>query len=183
MPAPNEVTVVADILQELLDVACVCLESTTLGAPADCFTYWCEPPDDCCDYLAVYPQGIRPTVGASSDIGDFNRVFGRCNDLTGRLDIQLKLMRECWPAPTQVGDTAALPPKPEMQTASEQLMIDMWVLWCCVLTEYSQGNLWNMGTHPTECLDVGWGEMTPKCPQGGCAGLYWDISIELPNCC
>jgi len=25
--------------------------------------------------------------------------------------------------------------------------------------------------------------MTPKCPQGGCAGLYWDISIELPNCC
>jgi len=136
-----------------------------------------------CDYLAVYPVGIKPTIGFSDEIGDFNRATGRCNDITGRLDIRLKLMRECWPAPTQAGDTAALPPKSEMQTASEQLMVDMWVLWCCVLSEYSQGNFWSINGEQTGCIDVGWGEMVPKCPQGGCAGLYWDMSIELPNCC
>jgi len=183
MPAPVTVTVVADLLQELLDAACLCLEDTTLGVPKDCFTYWCEPPDDCCDYLAVYPVGIRPTVGGSADTGTFDLVNGRCNDISGRLDLQLKLMRPCWPAPAQAGDTAVLPPKPEMQTASEHLMVDMWSLWCCVLSEYSAGNFWSINGDSTGCLDVGWGAMTPKCPQGGCAGLYWDISIELPNCC
>lgn len=182
MPPPINPAFIADVLQELIDVGCECLEATTLGRPADCFTSWCEPPDDCCDFLAAYPTLIQPTTGFTNEVGEFDRITGRCGDISGRLEIRLKLMRPCWP--TLVDNaTAPFPPAADIQQASEELFVDMRVLWCCILSEYSAGNLWSLTGDEFGCLDVGWGPMIPKCPEGGCVGLYWDISLELPTCC
>ena len=50
-----------DTLQLLLDDVCAGLSCTLYGPVNDCFISHTAPPDDCCDFLAVWIDGIDAT--------------------------------------------------------------------------------------------------------------------------
>jgi hypothetical protein len=165
---------VNDILQGLLDDVCACLANTTLGQPQDCFISHTQPPDDCCDFLAIWIDRMLPTY-SFPNVSD--RVQ-RCNDVHRMVDVKLRLVRPCWPV---VRDNAAKPfPTAEaIQQAAEGLMIDMNVIWCCVVDSVAQG----IGCDGPSCLDVLLEELRPDPPRGGCAGMTMTLRIELEGCC
>ena len=167
---------VNDLLQVVLDEVCQCLaENTTHGAPASCFMSHTTPPDDCCDFLAIWVEQMLPTYS-------FPIVSDRvqkCGDVHRMIRVRMKLLRNCYPV-VKDNARAPFPTGEEMQTAAEGLLIDGNVLWCCVVDAVTGAlgcDSWN------ECLDAVMEDMTPVQPRGGCAG--WEIAfrLELKGCC
>jgi hypothetical protein len=64
MPTPiTDPAYLVDLLQNILDVSCVCLEDTPQGAPQYCFVSHGVPPDDCCfasETEVVTSTGVHP---------------------------------------------------------------------------------------------------------------------------
>lgn len=177
------ITHLADVMQSIVDVACECLEtSSPLGRPGDCFISHNTPPDDCCDFLSVWVERIRPSEGfADGQYVTGGRLWARCGNLSSIADVNIRLVRPCFPV---VIDDALnpFPPAIDIQAASEALAIDAWVLNCCIHTAISNGELLPDDVVGS-CLEVGIGDMVPHGPNGGCAGWTWDLSIELGDCC
>lgn len=173
-----DATNLADTLQSILTVACSCLEDTAYGLPKDCFISHGEPPDDCCDMLAIWVDRIRPSHGFGD--GQYvtgGRLWDKCCDLSSVADVSLRLVRPCYPG---LVDNAFNPfPEPtEIQAAAEALAIDIWVLECCLSQAHCDGVL--LGGN---CLELGIGDAVPHGPKGGCAGWTWDLTVELAPCC
>lgn len=163
-----------DRLQMILDEVCECLANTTLGSPRSCFISHTSPPDDCCDFLSIWIERLLPTYSfpATSD-----RV-SKCNDIHRMAEVRMRLMRSCWPV---VSDNAAnpFPPPEKIQAASEALLIDANVMWCCVEGTFTSG----LGCEAWDCLDFQMSELTFDRPRGGCAGVSMSFLMELTGCC
>lgn len=175
MPALVEPAYVNDLLQAVLDEVCACLENTTLGVPGSCYMSHTSPPDDCCDYLAIWLEQMLPTY----KFPEVSSRVQKCGDVHRMARVRMKLLRSCWPV---VKDNAQSPfPTPdEIQAASEALLIDGNVLWCCVGDALMSGaccDEWN------QCLDFKMDEMVPLKPRGGCAGWEIGFTVELKSCC
>jgi hypothetical protein len=169
-----------DMLQSILDVACNCLDDTPLGRPADCFISHGQPPDDCCDFLSVWAEYIRPIQGfENAQYVSGVKFTGRCCDIGAVMDIAIRLVRPCYPT-LKDNATNPFPPPIEIQAAAENLLIDGWAMRCCVMRAYCEDSLF---PDDTECLEVAWGDMVPHGPRGGCAGWTWRITVELEQCC
>jgi hypothetical protein len=180
MPLLNP-TQINDILQSFLDVACNCLEDSPLGVPADCYISHNEPPDDCCDFLAIWLERIRPRIGfenAAYITGE--KVWAKCGDVGGVADIQIRLMRPCFPT-LKDNATNPFPPAIEMQTAAENLLIDLQLLRCCIQEANCMGILFPT-TDGAECLELAIGDAVPEGPRGGCAGWSLSYGFELDSC-
>jgi len=173
-------TDINDLMQAMLDVACNCLADTPSGIPADCFISHNIPPDDgCCDFLAVWLERIRPRIGfenAAYITGE--KVWARCGDVGAVADINLRLMRPCFPT---LHDDAwnHFPSAVEMQTAADNLLIDIQVLRCCILSAGCQGILF---PSDDQCQELAIGDIVPEGPRGGCAGWTLHFALELDSC-
>ena len=170
-----------NMMQSILDVACNCLADTPDGAPADCYISHNKPPDDCCDFLAIWLDRIRPRIGfdnAAYITGE--KVWAKCNDVGGVADIGVRLMRPCFPT-LKDNPTNPFPPAIEMQAAAENLLIDLQVLRCCIDSAHCQGLLFPT-TEDAECLEFAIGDVTPEGPRGGCAGWTLTYAFELDSC-
>lgn len=165
-----------DTLQAILDEVCDCLENTTLGRPSECFISHTMPPDDCCDFLAIWIEQLQPTFSfpAVSD-----RV-SKCNDIHRMAEVRLKLVRACWPV-VKDNANAPFPTGAEMQAAAEALLIDANVMWCCV--EQTFGSETGVACGDWDCLDVKLNSLTFDRPRGGCAGVSMSFMLELNGCC
>jgi hypothetical protein len=164
-----------DVLQTVLDSVCDCLDNTTLGTPKDCFISHRQPPDDCCDFLAIWIDRLLPTF----EFPDVSFRVERCGDVRRMADISLRLVRPCWPT---LKDNANSPfPTPaEMQAAAESLLIDANVLWCCLSDTFAAG----LGCDNLNgCLDAIIEELVMDDPRGGCAGMTMTFRLELEGCC
>jgi len=168
-----------DMMQSMVDIGCLCLEDSPDGVPKYCFISHNEPPDDCCDFLAVWLERIRPRTGfenAAYTTGE--KVWSRCGDVGAVMDVRLRLMRDCWPV---VQDDALnpFPPVADMQAAADNLLIDLQLLRCCLSAAACNGVLY---PENFECLEFGIGDAIPIGPRGGCAG--WDLTytFELEAC-
>lgn len=164
-----------DIFQAILDDVCGCLDNTVLGTPKDCFISHREPPDDCCDYLTIWLDQMLPTY----NFPEVTTRVQKCGDVRRMARVRMKLLRSCWPV---VKDNASspFPSAEEIQSASEALLIDGNVLWCCVVDAAGGGancDEWN------DCLDFKMDEMVPLKNRGGCAGWEIGFTIELKGCC
>lgn len=172
-------TDINDIMQAMLDVACNCLAETPLGLPANCYISHNEPPDDCCDFLAVWLERIRPRIGfenAAYTTGE--KVWARCGDVGAVADINLTLMRPCFPT-LKDNPFNPFPGAVEMQAAADNLLIDLQVLRCCIMSAACQRILFPSGD---ECQELGIGDITPEGPRGGCAGWTLRFALELDSC-
>jgi len=151
-----------------------------LGQPADCFLSHCLPAFDCCDFLALWIERIRPSRGfqdAAYPTG--GRLWDRCCNLGSVVDFGLTLVRPCYP--TLVDDAFnPFPSASDQQAATELLMVDARILMCCLQQASCAGDLFPSNTN---CLEIGWGDLTPECPDGGCAGWTWRFTVELEACC
>lgn len=166
---------VNDLLQAVLDSTCECLQNTVYGTPGSCFISHTTPPDDCCDFLAIWVEQMLPTYS----FPEVSTRVQKCGDVHRMVRVKMKLLRDCYPV---VRDNAQAPfPSPEeMQAAAEGLLIDGNVLWCCVVDALTTGigcDQWN------ECLDSLMNEMVPIRPRGGCAGWELAFTLELKGCC
>lgn len=171
----NDPAYLNDRLQLILDEVCDCLDNTSLGRPKDCFISHTSPPDDCCNFLAIWIERIEPTYS-------FPQVSDRvekCGDVHRMAQVRLKLNRACWPV---LKDNAAapFPSAAEMQAAAEALLIDANVMWCCVEGTFTTGGL---GCERWDCLDFKMNDMLFDAPRGGCAGVSLSFLMELNGCC
>lgn len=167
-----------EVLQSILDTACSCMIDTTYGIPADCYISHGEPADDCCDFLAVWVERIRPSHGFSD--GEYitgGKLWDKCCDMNSIADVSIRLVRPCFPGLVD-NQSNPLPSAEEMQAAAAALLVDVWVLECCVAQANCHGTL----LPPGLCLELGIGDATPHGPQGGCAGWTWDLAVELDVC-
>ena len=165
----------AQVAVNVLAVAEACLnDNDPAGAPENVYVSHCRPPDDCCDILSVWYEAFRP----SRNFPDTSIEPMRCNNLTVAADLQLEVLRSCYPV---VRDNAKspFPPPAAIQAAADNLNITARVLWCCMLESYDLGLL----TPDGSCVDIAFGQMTPICPRGGCAGWLWNITVAIGPCC
>lgn len=159
----------ADTLQALVDHVCACLEEDTVdGAPEFCFVNYFRPPDDCCNFLAVWVDKLQNTTvfPTPNDV-----LIDRC-DASRMATVRFKLVRPCWPI---VQPPATFPPPAEMQAASEKLLVDAEVLTCC-LQGLQNGDVVGCGSF--KFVDI-----IPDEPRGGCAGYTATVMVELDPCC
>jgi hypothetical protein len=167
-----------DMARGMLEAACLCLEDTETGVPASCFVSHGSPPDDCCDYLAISLMRVYNSsrFPAETEGGD------DCSGIVPVASFQLKLMRPCYP--TVVDDAQNPFPAPaDINAASELLLIDARVLWCCVTNTLASGGLTTWPTIPgMDCPDYKVGRLTPVVG-GGCAGWTLPYLVELDSCC
>lgn len=165
-----------NILQSLLDHVYGCLENTVSGQPADRFMSFTRPPDDCCDYVAVWFDGIYPT----KEFPDIWTGVDRCGDVRRMMRVKVKLVRPCWPV---IKDNAKAPfPTPiSIETAAEKLTIDANALWCCLAGGFQSGEAWFGGD--SDCLYTRMESLVPDAPRGACAGMTATVLIELEGCC
>lgn len=166
------------IMQSILDVACSCLIDTTYGQPEDCFISHDAPPDDCCDFLAVWTERLRPSHGfAEGQYVTGGKLWEKCCSMNAVADINLRIVRPCYPSLVD-NPNNPFPPAAEIQAAAEALAVDIWVLQCCVEKAACDGLL----LPPDTCLEIGIGDATPFA-RGGCAGWTWELAVELDTCC
>lgn len=165
-----------EILQGILDSVCECLADTTLGQPPDCFISHTRPPDDCCDYLAIWLDEIMPTE--QFPLGTDTMVDTKCGNTHRMMRVKMKLVRSCYPV---VRDNATSPfPSPsEIQAAAEALLIDANVMWCCVQCAFDEGDVFPDGS----CLDAKFVNLEMDRPRGGCAGATMTFLVEMDQCC
>jgi len=169
-------TYLNDLMNNILAIACECMEETPRGTPKDCFVAHCEPADDCCDFLAVYLNRIRP-------VRNFPVVYegpAECNDIRGGAEITVKLVRDCYPV---VKDDARnpFPPASAIDAASQDLLMDIWQLRCCLVQAHDKGLFFP--DDPSGCNDVVWQFVECVPPRGGCAGWKFSFVVELDTCC
>lgn len=161
------------ILNEILVCACEVLDQglggepgARCGCPCRAFVTVGSPVWDiesCCSdgQLAVYVKDIFPFSNFPSRNGEANI----CSpSLAANVSVQLL---RCWPTMAEDGTA---PTGPAIQQASEDLYRDMylltWGLVCCLKTNSRRRKYILNGSRP-----VG--------PQGGCAGIEVDFTIEL----
>jgi len=168
-----------DLLQTMLDVGCACLAETPNGVPKDCYISHNTPPDDCCDFLAIWLDRIRPRIGfqnAAYVTGE--KVWARCGDVGGVADINIRLVRPCFP--TLIDDAFnPFPAASVMQAAAENLLIDVQVFRCCFTSAACNGLIF---PSDQDCQEVAYGDITPYGPHGGCAGWDFTYTVELDEC-
>lgn len=169
----GETTNLASVVNSVLAVACSCLADSLGETPGTCKIYHTKPPDDCCDFLAVWVERVRPTVKFPADYA------GAASDGSGlhaMADIAIEIKRSCWPV---ISDNATNPFPPVEQTdaATLSLLDDAAHLWCCVMAAAQNGTI------SGDCSDVRVGALEPLAPKGGCAGWIMRLSVELDTCC
>jgi len=168
-----------DMMQSMLDAACNCLADSPLGLPADCYISHGQPPDDCCDFLAIWLERIRPRIGfENAQYITGEKVWAKCGDVGGVADIEIRLMRPCFPT-LKDNATNPFPPATEMQQAAEYLLIDLQILRCCIQEAHCMGVVF---PDDTECLELAIGDVTPEGPRGGCAGWTLTYGFEMESC-
>jgi hypothetical protein len=160
------------ILSVIRDGLCACLEEETPdGRPTNCFISHGEPADDCCDFLAVWLRRIYPTT----KFPQFTEGSDRCGNTHAAVEFGVRLMRPCFPTL----EDNAFNPFPDQETsiepAAENLLIDAWVLECCLL------GLGSTFGPANDCQDFRMGELRPAGPRGGCAG--WTLWGTLEEFC
>jgi hypothetical protein len=159
------------LLAQIRDGLCACLaDQATLGVPKDCFISHGEPADDCCDFLAVWVQRTYPTRRFPEPWEGTTR----CEDVGIAIEFGVRLMRPCFP--TLVDN--AFNPFPDgedsIEPAAIDLLIDAWVLECCLLDVGAAIGF--------PCREFKMGELIPEGPRGGCAGWTLSGTIET-RCC
>ena len=150
------------------------LEETPLGRPPTAKLYYgsTPPPADCCDYLAVWLERLRPTKDFPAEWqGEI-----RCDEVFGMADIAIMLRRSCWPV-VKNDARAPFPPSDETDEASANLMADATQLWCTLFSLARDGLLTD------GCGGVAVRRLEPLPPMGGCGGNVARITVELPSCC
>lgn len=165
-----------DVLQAILDHVCDCLSNTPLGSPSRCYLSFTRPPDDCCDYLAIWFSNIYPT----RTFPEIYEGVDNCGDVGRFMEVKLKLRRGCWPV-LKDNPVSPFPPSEEIQAAAEDLTIDANVLWCCLANGFTTGAAWLDGD--SGCLDTRLDSLVPDQPEGGCSGMTATILVELEGCC
>lgn len=161
------------VVNAVLAQACACLVDTITSTPGTCRLYHTKPPDDCCDFLAVWVERITPTVAFP---GAYAGPARTASGLVGVADLAVELKRSCWPVITD----SAIDPFPSAEAtdaATTALLDDGAHLWCCLLAAAQDGDL------AGACNEVRVGNLEPLAPQGGCAGWIMRLSVELDPCC
>ncbi len=164
-----------EVLQLVVDDLCVALEEcTTAGAPKSCFISWTAPPDDCCDFLAVWMDELLPTV--KFPVVNSTDPF-QCG-VSRMMRVKARLVRPCWPV---VRDNAKspFPPPADIQAAAEALLIDSNVVWCRLVSAFAN-NFYQ--ANETDCLMGMINNLKPDPPRGGCAGFTATWMMELDSC-
>lgn len=166
-----------ELVATVLEHACSCLEASTTGVPKYCFISHGEPPEDCCDFMAVWLDRIFPVLNfpIAEDVNEH-----RCDLIRGAADINLQIRRPCWPGPENNAQ-APFPAPAKMQAAAEDLLVDAKTLWCCITGGMQDAVVEALPEF--EGLGVRWGTMKAHADKGICVGWDMDLWFELPQCC
>lgn len=142
----------------LLTLANAALVDNGLTPPGRQYVSMSAPAWDCCDLLTVHFLNIKPNNARTSTGG--SRICAQ----TFVTELQLSLV-ECVPT----GDP--FPTPEELNTSAHGFYQRAWVLY--------QDLSCNSGLIQPGCNVSKIGPMTPHGPQGGCASITVDFTVEL----
>lgn len=171
---------ISDTLQLVVDDLYNGLSCTTNGSPKDGFISHTAPPDDCCDFVAVWMDRLDPT----REFPLVNTTFvDRCGE-TGRMAlVKARVRRSCYPV---IKDNARspFPSAGEMQAAAEALLMDANVVWCRLVSAFGEGvYALSEPECAAGCLNFKMEQLVMDPPRGGCAGFTVSFWMELEGCC
>lgn len=166
---------VTALLTDLAMMAYESLADTRLGVPEGGYLSHDEPPEDTCDFLALWVRSWTPYLAGQFPTPQAE--VARCQRIEWGPSLILSLRRPC--SPDLKGDRANPFPEPTDETAAAvDLIEDIRVLQCTVLNDW-----------PTRLqVDFPGAVLLPASidPTGsttGCFGWDWEIQMELPSGC
>jgi hypothetical protein len=179
-PYSHDGGVVSALFTQLLTAAYNGLETpeTRLGIPDAAYLSHDAPPEDCCDFLALWIRQQYPFLP-----GEFPQQLQPlpqrgCQPVQFAARLTLSLRRPC--APDLSADQFDPFPEPGEETAAAvDLMIDSRALICAV------GSTWQGLVDGVYGIGIGQLHYSPLLPTGsatGCFGWDWDIDIALEGC-
>lgn len=181
----NDVTYLGEVMSNIAELLCDCLEGTPLGRPGFCGTYHNAPPDDAsCDncpengelivwWERLYPYSVFPQP--------FNGAVGM-NELRMAAALAVRLIRPCWPMPQSGPGGGTFPSRTETETFALNLAIDASTIECCLLADMQSddasvitgSNCASIITAPVMEVDRN---------RAGCAGATARFVVSLGSCC
>lgn len=173
-------SLLADMGADLLAVAAGCLADTPRGTPTDTFSG--HGPDRVprsidCDHLYVRWGSIAPTLAFPAPFPGGTYVQS-CNAVGRSVTYVIHLRRTCFP---RLRGDGTFPAASELSAASLDLADDAEQLWCCVLGEYTERNLF-VDPVTGDPLPLVPGTMVPM-RQAQIGGLDWPLTVGLDACC
>ncbi len=157
-----------DLCQHVL---CLVVDAMT-DPPPNRFVSIENPPDDCCDFVAVWPTSITLVDPFPLPAGTEN-----CGAHSNSVGFSVKLMRQCWPT---VGTSQydVFPSYEDVQSAAERLMCDANEIQCALTQAHLARDLtpWAGRSSTLEPAQ-------PTVPTGGCSGWLFGGTADVPLCC
>ncbi len=149
-----------DLAHTILTAAAECLNANTAnGAPEQQYVGHQLPATDCCDQLVVWLTQAIPVAGSQVCAAPATLLFN------------VRVLRPCQPGLKENGDP---PTAEEMETAAAEMLVDIKVLWCCLLDKIAEAT----DNNTVRILGA-----TPFPTQGLCAGWTLSIGIDDDDCC
>jgi len=173
---------IADIGTRILSVAAASLENTPNGIPEKIYLATFDPPDDCCDFIAVYPDRLHHV--RTSEFPAENERFNvhdlyKENKLGWAQDFVIKLRRPCQPT---ISDSRVdpFPEADDMHRYAENILIDQNTLTCGV--ENGIKFRWMLDDFFGKRFQVVVGPLFND-SRADCAGFSWRLTVEIPCYC
>lgn len=133
----------------------------------------------CCNYVAVYPQLIRPLRRAEFPFST-DQIIKPCDDPTIMVRWRIEMRRPCAPTLMSAGRIVEAPAASDWECFAIEMMDDAWKAWCCIFDAYCDDKLTGLGKDGLVTFD----NMEPSGVRNGqCAGWQLSINTSMPDCC
>lgn len=172
MPQITRITdpqVIQNVGESILESVVTTLRECNIDVPARRYVGFCEPPQDCCPDLVVWPSAIRPD---DSTLGNgLTRGYFVCNNLWS-VDYNIRI-GHCYVDTDSDGRNLSAD---ELNTLSREMHERWYAVYIKWLCQASNGGI----SEIAQCDHIFATES--RCyAEGGCAGFEFTITVPLIN--
>lgn len=172
-----------DMAYDLLNLANDCLADTPFGSPSEAYVSVDEPDFDCCDFISVHMQIIRPIQSKEGLFPEENfQQITNCGEIYWVPRFEITVGRDCKPLlDPSSGRSRAIPASAKDKSEyARNIYIDAETLSCCVTQKIMNGyKIANRTFNPQAVFPQ---QVYPE-TFGTCTRLRFRIMLDLDTCC
>lgn len=170
-----------DVGYDLLVLANDCLADTPFGSPDEMYMSVDEPDFDCCDFISVHMQVVRPIQVREGAFPEENfQAINDCNDLYWVPRYEITLGRPCKPL-LDSNSSRPTPASPkEKSEFARNVYYDAETLSCCVTQKIMNG--YELGGLEFRASEVFPQQVYPE-TFGSCSRMRFRVMLDFNSCC
>lgn len=171
-----------DVAYDLLVLANDCLADTPLGVPKNMYVDVEEPDFNCCDFISVHMQVVRPIQRHRGAFPEENfQSINRCGDLYWVPRYEITVGRPCRPILDPKSTSRPRPASDAARTEyARNIYFDAEMLSCCVFTKISNG--YELGGLNFQASQIFPQQVYPE-TFGECSRMRFRIMFDFNSCC